>query len=474
MSPSSTRASDLEKPLPQNIEAERSVLGAILLDNRALAKAAAVVCSADFFLDQHARIFTRMLKMADAEIAIDIVTLTDSLHRDGQLEEAGGAPYICSLPDGMPRSSNIEFYAQIVKELAVRRNLIHLTHNIQMRAWEGEESPESLIQSAAASVTSLAPANRDKNRLVAVDVLDFLTMQLDPIDFMFEPILPYGNSAMIFSPAGAGKTYVMMFMSYSLAIGAPQCFAWNIPKARPVVYVDGEMDQTTLQDRQIEIANSFLPVRPERGFMKIITPDQQPKYPPRINSKDGRARIEDHCVEGCLLVLDNLFTLCPGSDEKETEDWAIIQEWILYLRRKHVSVFIVQHANVSGERQHGSSKREVQLACNIMLRQQGDYTQEEGLKVECRLKKLRRRGTAGRWDPRWGQPFEIAYRVVDRTAQFSTRPMKDILKTKALELLIAGAHPKEVMESTGLDRFVVYRLRSKLRSDGAAAAAGVE
>jgi DnaB-like helicase N terminal domain/AAA domain len=474
MSPSSTRASDLEKPLPQNIEAERSVLGAILLDNRALAKAAAVVCSADFFLDQHARIFTRMLKMADAEIGIDIVTLTDSLHRDGQLEEAGGAPYICSLPDGMPRSSNIEFYAQIVKELAVRRNLIHLTHNIQMRAWEGEESPESLIQSAAASVTSLAPANGDKNRLVAVDVLDFLTMALDPIDFMFEPILPVSNSAMVFSPSGAGKTYIMLYMNYSLAVGAPQCFVWDIPRARPVVYVDGEMDQLTLQERQSEIAKSFLPVLPERGFMKIITPDQQPKYPPRINTKEGRARIEEHCVPGCLLTLDNLFTLCPGGDDKDTEDWAIIQEWILYLRKNRIAVFVVQHANAGGERQHGSSKREVQLSCNLMLRVASDYTPEEGLRVEARLKKLRRRGKDGRWDPRWAQPFEISYRVADGVAQFSTRPMLEILKKKALELLVAGAHPKEVMESTGLDRFVVYRLRSKLRTDGAAAAAGVE
>ena len=76
---------------------------------------------------------------------------------------------------------------------------------------------------------------------------------------MIEPILPVSNSAIIFSPTGAGKTYIMLYIAYSVAIGAEQVFVWDIPKARPVVYVDGEMDQLTLQERQTEIAKAWTP-----------------------------------------------------------------------------------------------------------------------------------------------------------------------------------------------------------------------
>jgi putative DNA primase/helicase len=307
------------------------------------------------------------------------------------------------------------------------------------------------------------------NALIAVDVMDFLNMKLDPIDFVIEPILPVSNSAMIFAPTGVGKTYIMLHMAYSVAVGIPYVFVWDIPRARPVVYVDGEMDQLTLQERLTEIAKGFLPVTPAPGSLKIITPDQQPKFPPRINTKDGRARIEAHCQAGCLLILDNIVTLCPGGDDKESEDWSVIQEWILYLRRKGVSVFLVQHAGKSGD-QIGTSKKEIQLSCNIKLRTQSDYTPEDGLRVEAKLTKLRRRGKDGQWNPKWAQPFEISYRTVDGAAEFTTRPMLGILRTKAIQMLQAGMRENDVAQETGLNRFQIYRLNKKIKSDGIAAA----
>src|SRR5579885_1453519 len=107
----------LEKPLPNNLDAERSILGALLLDNNALKPE-------DFFLDQHRRVFNQMISLGENQQAIDLVTLTEELHRRGELEAAGGAPYLASLADGMPRVSNVEHYARIVKEKAVLRNLI--------------------------------------------------------------------------------------------------------------------------------------------------------------------------------------------------------------------------------------------------------------------------------------------------------------------------------------------------------------
>ena len=162
-----TAQSALEKPLPNNLDAERSVLGAILLDNNALNTAIETLRPDDFFLDQHRRVFTQMIALAEVQQAIDLITLTEELHRRGDLEAAGGAPYLASLADGMPKVSNVEHYARIVKEKAMLRNLIHTTHNIQQRAFEGEDGADMILDNAESSIFELAE-DRVKAGLISV------------------------------------------------------------------------------------------------------------------------------------------------------------------------------------------------------------------------------------------------------------------------------------------------------------------
>ena len=102
------------RTLPHNLEAERSVLGAILIDNQTFNVASAVIKGEAFFRDAHRRIFERMTDLAERSQPIDLVTLKEALERSGELEEVGGPAYIASLVDGVPRSTNIEYYAQIV------------------------------------------------------------------------------------------------------------------------------------------------------------------------------------------------------------------------------------------------------------------------------------------------------------------------------------------------------------------------
>jgi replicative DNA helicase len=157
----------LERPLPNNLDAERSVLGAILVDNHALNTALETLRSDDFFLDQHRRVFNQMISLAETQQAIDLITLTEELHRRGDLEAAGGAPYLASLADGMPRVSNVEHYARIVKEKAMLRNLIHTTHNIQQRAFEGEDGADTILDNAESSIFAIAE-DRVKEGLIPI------------------------------------------------------------------------------------------------------------------------------------------------------------------------------------------------------------------------------------------------------------------------------------------------------------------
>ncbi len=146
----------LERPLPQNLDAERSVLGAVLLDNHALNAAVERLRPEDFFLDQHRRVFQQMMALGEAQQAIDLVTLTDELHRRGELEAAGGAAYLAQLMDGVPRVTNIDHYARIVKEKAVLRNLIHTTHAIQQQALEADEDADVILDRAESEIFQLA------------------------------------------------------------------------------------------------------------------------------------------------------------------------------------------------------------------------------------------------------------------------------------------------------------------------------
>jgi replicative DNA helicase len=146
----------LERPLPNNLEAERSVLGAILLDNHSLNTAVEKLRAEDFFLDQHRRIFERMIALAESRQAIDLVTLTEELHRRGELEGAGGAAYLAQLVDGVPRVTNVEHYARIVKEKSMLRNLAHTAQAIQQRALEADEEADNILDAAESSILQLA------------------------------------------------------------------------------------------------------------------------------------------------------------------------------------------------------------------------------------------------------------------------------------------------------------------------------
>jgi replicative DNA helicase len=172
----------LERPLPQNLDAERSILGAILLDNHALNAAIENLKPEDFFLEQHRRVFNQMIALGESQQAIDLVTLTESLHRVGELESSGGAPYLAALADGMPRVSNVEHYARIVREKALLRNLIHATHNIQQRALEGEDGADTILDNAESSIFALA---EDRVKAGLIPVKDIVRDNFERLEKIF-------------------------------------------------------------------------------------------------------------------------------------------------------------------------------------------------------------------------------------------------------------------------------------------------
>jgi replicative DNA helicase len=123
-----------------------------------------------------------MIALGEAQQAIDLVTLTESLHRVGELESSGGAPYLAALADGMPRVSNVEHYARIVREKALLRNLIHATHNIQQRALEGEDGADTILDNAESSIFAIA---EDRVKAGLIPVKDIVRDNFERLEKIF-------------------------------------------------------------------------------------------------------------------------------------------------------------------------------------------------------------------------------------------------------------------------------------------------
>jgi replicative DNA helicase len=174
--------SSIERPLPHNLEAERSILGAVLLDNHSLNAAVEKLRSEDFFLPQHRQIFERMIQLAEKQQAIDVVTLMEDLARRGELDSAGGVPYLSQLADGLPRATNVEHYARIVKEKAVLRNLAFSAAAIQEQALAGGDDADVILDRAESTIFQIA---EDRVRAGLIGVKELVRDNFERLERIF-------------------------------------------------------------------------------------------------------------------------------------------------------------------------------------------------------------------------------------------------------------------------------------------------
>jgi replicative DNA helicase len=172
----------LERPLPHNIEAERSILGAVLLDNHALNTAIERLRAEDFFLSQHRLIFERMIQLGEKQHGIDTVTLMEEMTRSGQLEAAGGVAYLSALADGLPRVTNVDHYARIVKEKAILRGLIHSASAIQEEALAAGDDADMILDRAESAIFQLA---EDRVKAGLIGVKDLVKESFDRLEKIF-------------------------------------------------------------------------------------------------------------------------------------------------------------------------------------------------------------------------------------------------------------------------------------------------
>ncbi len=168
---------------PQNIEAEQSILGGVLLDNGAFSKALEVVSSEDFYRESHRRIFDSMVELFEKNDPTDLITLTETLKRKNQLEEVGGSSYLASLADGIPTAANITYYARIVKEKAVLRKLIQTATDIVTEGYESRAEVDELLDTAEQSIFQITDS---RIRPTFFDLKTILKGSFETIEKLYE------------------------------------------------------------------------------------------------------------------------------------------------------------------------------------------------------------------------------------------------------------------------------------------------
>jgi replicative DNA helicase len=255
--PSSEIAHD--RPLPVNVDAERLVLGSILLNSEAYISIAGILDSEDFSLEKHRRIFLRMGEIHDRNQRIDRITLADELMRSGQLESVDGFGYICSLDEGLPAAFNLEAYARIVKEKAILRRIIYTSQSLIDRAMSGAESPDELLGAAEESLLKLGDYNARQSLVNPRTILENydggLNSFLDPSKrikghstgfLKFDEMTGgfHGGELIILAARPSmGKT--------ALALNIAQHMATNPKNQQPVAVFSLEMSKESLLTRML-------------------------------------------------------------------------------------------------------------------------------------------------------------------------------------------------------------------------------
>ena len=173
----------LEKSLPHSAEAERAVLGAVLLDNTLFDQTSEILIPGDFYLESHRCIFSTMERLSSDSRVIDSLTLREELKKDNTLGAVGGVTYIASLLDGVPRVSSVDHYARIVKEKSLLRKLIHSANEILLRGISNEEDPLELLERAEKSIFEIG---QEKMKSGFVQLQDLLTESYENIESLYQ------------------------------------------------------------------------------------------------------------------------------------------------------------------------------------------------------------------------------------------------------------------------------------------------
>lgn len=292
--------------------------------------------------------------------------------------------------------------------------------------------------------------------LEITSVFDFINKELPPREHILTPWLPVQGLTMIYAPRGIGKTHVALGIANAVANGST-FLNWNAPKPRSVLYLDGEMPATLMQER-LRALMKDQPQKPKAQF-QLLTPDMQRGAMPDLATYKGQEMLEPYLKEIELIIVDNISTLCRNSKENEADSWIPVQDWALKQRAAGKSILFIHHAGKGGH-QRGTSKREDILDTVISLKRPEDYQAKNGAVFQVSFEKAR--GFLG--DD--AESFEAQLTINDDIHEWQTRSIQSSTYDQVIGLAKQGLKQKEIAEKMNLDKSGVSRYLKNAHQEG--------
>jgi replicative DNA helicase len=268
----------LDSMLPCNVDAERTLLGACLLDNAAWPEIAIRLRPADFSLDSHRRIGSAMKRLADANSAIDIVTLANELSRTHEVEAVGGVAYLASLTEGLPRRPVIDEYIRIVKDKSMLRSLILMSSDAIQRAQDQSETALEVAADMVGKIEKLAePAMQSNKAPIQSHIVELMDRVVREYTEKTPRGIPTGNAWLDAKMGGGYRKGRYTIVAARPKVGKTGMgvlsAAYNCLRGTRVVWFSLEMDheevELNLVPHVVDLPNIVV-VKPE-----LRTPEQQ-------------------------------------------------------------------------------------------------------------------------------------------------------------------------------------------------------
>lgn len=262
-----------DKLPPQNLEAEQSVLGAVMIDSEALPKAIEILNEEDFYKESHRRIFRAASELFSKGEAVDIVTVTDLLRRNGDIDTVGGVPYLSQIINSIPTAANVRYHAKIVREKALLRSLLRTATQITSKVYEDSLDADEMVDYAEKMIFDIADKRtktsfydmkgiiKDTFKMIQTlyEKKDSITgvptgyKDIDALTSGFQP----GDLIIIGARPGMGKT--------SFALNIAQYVA--IENKEPVAIFSLEMSKEQLAMRMLCAESMVDSSRVRKGFI---------------------------------------------------------------------------------------------------------------------------------------------------------------------------------------------------------------
>jgi hypothetical protein len=281
---------------PHDLEAEQAVLGSMLFDHDAIARVVELLRPEDFYRDAHRRIYEAITDLFERGEPTDVITVTDRLREQRQLDDVGGASYVTSLLDSVPTAANVEYYARIVGRYSLRRRLaatcekaVHELHT---------KDPEEVLRSLQAFLTGHETSG-DRSGLVVAPEL-----RAEPITYTIDELVPRGTLTLLSGRDKRGKTLLALEMLRAVRCG--ESFLGHFAVERgPVAgfFLDDPEGLTVQRLDQLGLRN-------DPGVF-ISTSRRANLADPIAFLRDAERRLRE--IRPVLVVIDALYLLVPAS-----------------------------------------------------------------------------------------------------------------------------------------------------------------